>query len=72
MSTGGVLPQPGQKGVVGDQQAYDKEHWQLICRGGWLEKSAAVRSDDLGIVDEPCRHSRVKGAAIEGLEDAVV
>jgi hypothetical protein len=73
VSTGGaVLPQPDQKGVVGDQQARDNEHRQLIGRGGWLEKAAAIRSDDLGIVDEPCRHSRVKGAAIEGLEDAVV
>jgi hypothetical protein len=69
---GGVLPQPSQKGVVGDQQACDNEHRELICRGGWLEKSAAIQSDDLGIVDEPCRHSRIKGAAIEGVEDAVV
>ena len=69
---GGVVPQPRQKVVIGDQQAGYDEHRQLRGHGGGFEKPAAVRSNDLDIVDQPRRHSRVEGASVEGIEDPMV
>ena len=69
---GGVVPQPRQKVVIGDQQTGHDQHRQLGGHGGWLEEPAAVRPDDLDVVDQPRRHPGVEGAAVERFEDPMV
>ena len=65
-------PAASQQVVVGDQQAGDDEHRQLRGHRGRFEEPAAVRPDDLVVVDQPRRHTSVEGAAVEGFEDPMV
>ena len=69
---GGVVPQPGQQGVVGDQQARHDQHRQLGGQRGGLESRLPSGADELVVVEQPGRHPGLEGAAVEGLEDPVV
>jgi hypothetical protein len=69
---GGVFTQPRQKIVFSNQQASYDQHRQLGGQGGRFEEAAAVRPDDLDVVDQPRRHTSVERAAVEGFENPMV
>src|SRR5215204_1180947 len=68
----GVVPQPAQEVVVGDQQTGRDQYRQFRGEDSRLEKPVAIRPNELDIMDQSRRHRCVEGAAVEGLEDPVI
>ena len=66
---GGVVAQPVSRSSSATSRPGDDQHRQLGGHRGGLEKSAAVRPDDLLVVDQPRRHTSLERAAVEGFED---